>query len=360
MSVVRVGVVGLGEVAQIIHLPILQSLGDKFEIVALCDVSEKLLGAVGKRYAVSNLYQDTGQLVKRSDLDAVLVASSDEYHADAVVAAAENGKHVLVEKPMCLTLSDAERMIRARDAGGVQVMVGYMRRYAPAFTAAVPMVRDLEKILYVRVRDIIGQNRLIIEQSSKVLRFDDIPDHLMRDRSERARRMVAEAVGEVPPELARSYRLLNGLSSHDISAMRELIGIPKGVLSATQWNGGACLLVTFDYGDYCVSLETAIDSQRRFDAHLEVYAPQKSIKVQYDTPYIRHLPTTLQVGETKGDAYTETTLRPTFTDPYTHEIEAFYESVKSGKPPKTTIEDAMEDLKLFRTIIEALKRQPGR
>ena len=45
--------------------------------------------------------------------------------------------------------------------------------------------------------------------------------------------------------------------------------------------------------------------------------------MQYDTPCIRHLPTTLQIRETVGDAYTETIHRPTFKDPYTHELEVF-------------------------------------
>lgn len=356
MPAVRIGVIGLGEVAQIIHLPIIQSLSERFELVALCDLSGGLLEAVGRRYGVARLYRSASRLLEESDIEAVLIATNDEYHAEIAVEAAEKGKHVLVEKPICLTLADAERMRAARDAGGVQVMVGYMRRYAPAFTEAVAMVRELERISFVRVRDIIGQNRLMIEQTSRVLRFDDLGDELLRERARRAESMLKEAIGEVSPEIARAYRLLAGLSSHDISAMRELIGRPRRVLSAAQWNGGRCMLITFDYGEYYASLETMVDSQRRFDAHIEIYAPAKSLRIDYDTPYIRHLPTTLSVAETSGDAYRESVVRPTFTDPYTHELEQFHEAIVSGKPAKTTIEDAMEDLALFREIVAALKK----
>jgi len=357
MEAVRIGVIGLGEVAQIIHLPILQSLNDKFRIVALCDVSPSLLKAVGERYSISSLYEDVNDLVQQKDVDAVLVANSDEYHADSVIAALRNHKHVLVEKPMCLNLADAEAIRKARDESGAKVMVAYMRRFAPAFTTAVKMVRELDKILYVRVRDIIGQNRLIIEQSSNVLRFDDIPERFKADRVARAERMVKDAVGAVPPELARVYRLLCGLSSHDISAMRELIGIPKRILSAVQWNGGSCLLATFDYGDFCVGFETAIDQQRAFDAHIQIYSPHKSLTVQYDSPYIRHLPTTLVVRETIGESYNETVIRPTFKDPYTFELEEFYEVVTGKKPIKTTVEDAMEDLRIFQMFVHTLVSQ---
>nr|MBA2468523.1 gfo/Idh/MocA family oxidoreductase [Chloroflexia bacterium] len=52
MTRVRVGVIGLGEVGQIIHLPILESLADRFEITAICDVSPTLLAAMGERYRI--------------------------------------------------------------------------------------------------------------------------------------------------------------------------------------------------------------------------------------------------------------------------------------------------------------------
>ena len=354
---VNVGVVGLGEVAQVIHLPILEALGDRFRLAAVCDVSPTLLGAMGDRYGLpaDARYGDYRDLVQRADLDAVLVLTSDEYHADNTVAALNNGKHVLVEKPIALTLADAEAIARARDESGRQVMVGYMRRFAPAFVQAVEEVKGLERINYVRVRDIIGRNRLVIDQAATVLRPGDIPAGLMADKSERAGKMVGEAIGDAPPELVRAYRLLCGLSSHDISAMRELIGVPRRVVSAAQWGGGNFINILFGYDGYCTLLETGVDDQRRFDAHIEVYGPTSSIRIQYDTPYIRHLPTTLVVHETVGEAYTERVLRPTFTDPYTHELLAFHEVVTTGVVPKTTPEDSMEDLRLFRQIIDALR-----
>lgn len=357
MQRVNVGVIGLGEVAQIIHLPILEELAERFRLAAICDVSPSLMAALGERYGVppDAWHLDYRKLVARADVDAVLVLNSDEYHAECAIAAARHGKHVLVEKPVCLTIPDAEAIAHARDAAGVQIMVGYMRRFAPAFLAAIDAVKRLERIDYVRLRDIIGRNRLIIEQSSAVLRPDDVPAWLAADRAARARRMVAAAIGNAPPELSRAYRLLCGLSSHDVSAMRELLGTPSGVVSAVQWRGGNFLVVLFDYDGYCAMLETGVDEQRRFDAHIEVYGPTSSIRVQYDTPYIRHLPTTLVVRETVGDGYTERVTRPTFTDPYTQELRAFHRVVTENTAPKTSPEDSIEDLRLFRTIVDVLR-----
>lgn len=359
MEQVRVGVIGLGEVAQVIHLPILESLADRYQLAAICDVSPTLLAALGERYSVPPEARDADfrELVARADLDAVIILTADEYHADCTIAAVRQGKHVLVEKPMCLASSEAEAITRARDEAGVRVMVAYMRRYAPAFVQAVEAVKRFEKINYVRVRDIIGRNRLIIDQSSPVLRPNDLPEALAADRAERARRLVREAIGDAPPELVRAYRLLLGLNSHDLSAMRELIGFPQRVLAATQWSGGNFLHVIFDYGDFQAVLETGVDEQLRFDAHIEVFGPTKSLRVQYDTPYIRHLPTTLIMLETAGDALVETVNRPTFKDPYTHELEYFHEVVTAGSQPKTTPEDFMDDLRLDGLIIAAMRER---
>jgi predicted dehydrogenase len=353
----HVGVIGLGEVAQIIHLPILEQLRERFTLTAICDISPSLLAEIGTRYRIPEdaRHLDFHELAARDDLDVVFVLNSDEYHADCAIAAMRGGKHVLVEKPMCLTLAEADSMIRERDAAGVLLMVGYMRRYAPAFVEAVERARAMERINYVRVRDIIGRNRLIIDQVEHVFRPTDFPSGAGEDRSRRAVRLVTEAIGTAGPELVRSYRLLCGLSSHDLSAMRELIGMPHGVKSATHWNGGSFLHVLMDYGDYQAVLETGVDDQVRFDAHIEVYGESSSFRLEYDTPYIRHLPTRLIVEETVGERYTETVIRPTYADPYTRELEYLHDALINGTGIKTSAEDFTDDLRLFRWIIDALR-----
>ncbi len=354
MTKVKVGLVGLGEIAQIVHLPILKEHSDLFEIVALCDISQELLAALGERYTVpsEHRYADYHDIAAQKDLDAILILNSDEYHTDTAIAALQHKKHVLIEKPMCLTRQEADAIIRTRDEAGTQVMVGYMRRYAPAFVQAIEQVRTLEKINYARVRDIIGQNAQFVKQSSVVLRPTDIPREAMGDRAERASRLVKAAIGNVSPQLASTYRLLCGLSSHDLSAMRELLGMPTRVIAAHQ--AGTFLNVLFAYENFVVSFETGIDHNRRFDAHIQVYGETKEIRVQYDTGYIRQLPTRLILNETQGESYEEREIRPTFTDPYTVELQHFYEVITHNVRPKTSAEDFLYDLDLFEMIIDAL------
>ncbi len=357
MSTIRVGLVGLGEVAQITHLPILASMPERFEIAAICDVSAQLLQALGDQYRVApeRRYADAEALAADDGLDAVFILNSNEYHRDHAIAALQGGKHVFIEKPVCLTAEDADDIVRARDKAGKIAMVGYMRRFAPAFVEAIEDVKRLGRINYVRVRDIIGENPLFIEQACRVVRPTDIPAEASKDRWDRSARMTRAAIGERSPEQQAAFRLMCGLSTHDLSAMRELIGFPKRVLAASQWNGGSFLNALFEFeGGFHGTFETGVDRQRRFDAHLHVYGQEASVIVEYDTPYIRHLPTTKIVEETVGESFRRTVDRPTFKDAYTVELEYFHDCVVQGVAPKTSIEDAKEDLRLIGMIMDAM------
>jgi predicted dehydrogenase len=355
LSKLRVGVIGLGEVAQVIHLPIIESLPEHYELAAVCDISPGLLKRVGDRYRVERRHTDAAELIAAGGLDCLLVLNSDEYHAECTIAALDAGIHVLVEKPMCLSPREAAEIIAARDRSGKTVMVAYMRRFAPAFTEAVRRLPELGPIRYARVHDVIGENRLIIDRTSYVDRPDDVSQQAIDDRWARRARLVREAIGDVPEELSWAYGLLCGLGSHDLSAMRELIGRPRQVAAARMWRRGGYIVALLDYGDFVVTYETGVDEQLRFDAHLEVYGASGSMKVQYDTPYVRHFPTVLEIEKTAGDAYERAVIRPHLKDPYTHELEYFHEVVTTGASPKTSPEDYVEDMELFVEIIRALQ-----
>lgn len=85
----------------------------------------------------------------------------------------------------------------------------------------------------------------------------------------------------------------------------------------------------------------------RFDAHIEVYSATKTVKVQYDTPFIKGLPVTMHVAENVDGTYKETMTRKSYEDPYTLEMKQLWNLVAEGKPVKTTPQDALQDLEIF-------------
>ncbi|MER7892089.1 Gfo/Idh/MocA family oxidoreductase [Micromonospora sp. NPDC094482] len=354
MSRLSMGIIGLGEVAQVVHLPALRSLSDLYQVTAVCDLSPGLLQRVGGGYGVERRYADYTAMLDENKLDCVLVLNSDEYHAEAAIAALDRGVHVLVEKPLCLSPREAQAVIEARDRSGATVMVGYMRRFAPAFVEATQQIGALGRLNYARVHDIIGRNQLMIDQTILVDRPSDLPRSAVEARWAKGRALVADALGDVPDVLAGAYRLLCGLGSHDLSAMRELLGPPRGVVAARQWRDGRFITALLEYDDFMVTYETGVDEQLRFDAHIEVYGEHATMRVQYDTPYIRHLPTVLISEETRGDGLHRIVSRPHLKDPYTHELEYFHRMVVEGGRPKTGPEDFLEDLDLFAELIRVM------
>ena len=354
---IKVGIVGCGEVAQIMHWPSLYQLVDQFEVTALCDVSPLILEKLGKLWNVRTLTTNHRELVTRNDVDAILVANPNAFHAEVTLDAIAAGKHVLVEKPMCVTRREADQIVGAQKNGNVVVQVGYMRRYAPAFLEGCQEVKTIKEIKFARVRDFLGLNSLIVNPTSRVVRDEQLPDSVKNDSKLRDETLMDEALGGNPsPVLRRAYATMLGLSSHDLSAMRELLGMPNKVLFAAQRGGGLYLAATFDYGPYICQFETGIDGIPRFDAHLEVYGNEKVVRIQYDTPYVRNLPIRLFITEDNGrGGVTNVVSQPVWGDPFVAEWKTFYENVTENKAPKTGPADFAQDLELFAEMARLMR-----
>jgi len=115
-------------------------------------------------------------------------------------------------------------------------MVGYMRRYAVAFRDAVKEVGGFEEITYARIRDIIGLNAFFVDQSGTFpKKFSDYSAEDSSELTARAQDLVQQGLThdlgiEVTKESKAMWALLGGLGSHDLSAMREALGMPQRVL----------------------------------------------------------------------------------------------------------------------------------
>ncbi|KZT55785.1 NAD(P)-binding protein [Calocera cornea HHB12733] len=233
--IVRVGLVGTGSVAQVIHLPTLALMSHLFKVTAVCDISAQSREHSAKKWGVPKAYASSKELVQDSNVDLVFVLNNDEYHAPVALEAIAARKHVLIEKPMALTFEDADAIDAAAKKAGVIVFVGYMRRYAPALKQAIELVGGQHKIEYARIRDIIGPNAFFIPQSGTFpLAFSDYPPNALAERQEIEETIYTRALGNrANDQTVRAlWRLLGGLGSHDLSVMRETLGMPKRALAA--------------------------------------------------------------------------------------------------------------------------------
>ncbi|KPV75872.1 uncharacterized protein RHOBADRAFT_66296 [Rhodotorula graminis WP1] len=360
-QVIRVGIVGCGEVAQTTHLPTLALLNHLYSVHALCDVSPGFLGHCAAKFGISRTYSDYRDLVNDPEVDLVMILTADEYHASIAVAASDAGKAVFIEKPMALTADDADLIIDAEKRNQTCMFVGYMRRYAAAYERMKEEVASIGDIRYATVRDIIGSNHLFVSESGTFpATFGDFPADANDDRVARGRAIAQQALSPAQASNARdvsTYRLLGSLGSHDLSAMRELLGMPKRCIAASraQGDGPPFIIALFEFHGFTCTYETGIDDVADFDAHIEVIGQHKRVKIKYDTPYVKGLPICVEVKERDSTgAYVERTIRPTYKDAYTLELESLHASLTQGAPVKTTPSDAKEDLSIFAMVMGAL------
>ena len=151
MDRVRIGVIGLGWVAQVVHLPILSHLPEA-EIVAVCDRDKSRAKLVGEKFGVRRTYTDADQMLANEGLHAVIVATSTDAHRDAALTALKAGCDVLVEKPIARRYAEAVEMCEAAKAMKRQLMVGMNHRFRPDTMLLKSFIegKELGKLFYAK------------------------------------------------------------------------------------------------------------------------------------------------------------------------------------------------------------------
>jgi len=135
----KIGVIGCGAIAQRVQLPKFK-LCKEAEVVAVADINEKLVKQVAATFGVPKYYTDWQELIKRKDIDAVSVATPNYLHAPMTIAVCNAKKHVLVEKPMTVSMRDADEMIAAAKKNKVILMVEQAHRFRPHHQVAQELI----------------------------------------------------------------------------------------------------------------------------------------------------------------------------------------------------------------------------
>ena len=344
-----VGLVGLGEVAQLMHLPLLAD-DSRFVLRAISDVSQHLMDYVATRYGVSEKHANAHSLIEDPELDAVFILTPDHLHAELIEKCIRAGKHVFVEKPAALSASELTPLVELDDTNEKIVFVGYMRRFAPAFLELKKRLPSAAEIRHVRIRDLIRESQFFVDQTRNIVRPRDVSRQVIETGRDRTQRRLRSVMGsEATAEQLRAYQVLTGLSSHSLSAMRELFGLPKAVSAARQ-HRGENVTALFDYGSFTAVYEAVISEVAQFDASIEVLTLNQRFGINYDTPYIRNLPTRLEITTSGLNTTGTEIVGPSYEDAFRIELNAFFHSIVTGERPKTTLADSLNDLELFAEI----------
>jgi inositol 2-dehydrogenase len=139
MGKIGIGVVGVGEMGKR-HAQNLRRLVPGAELVAIADVAAARAQQVAEELEVAKSFGSLEAMLECKEVQAVLIATPDKFHAQGVIQTAKAGKDILCEKPIALALSDAYAALDAVSRAGVRLQVGFMRRYDPAHSAAMKRI----------------------------------------------------------------------------------------------------------------------------------------------------------------------------------------------------------------------------
>ncbi|HVM30890.1 MAG TPA: Gfo/Idh/MocA family oxidoreductase [Candidatus Limnocylindrales bacterium] len=356
----RVGIVGAGLIAQVAHLPYLRELSDRFDTVALCDIVPETAAAVAQRHGVPHVFTDWRQMLAHP-LDAVIVLTTSS-HAPIAVEAARRGLHVLVEKPMCLSVEEGRQMVAAADEAGVALMVGYNKRYDPAYERFRELVGELSDRRFLRVTTFEAPYLPYVAHYG-LIRGGQPPTRAVERLAVETQQQVSLAIGEEASDFERRIyraRLLDSLI-HELNALRGLLGEPDSVDHVDLRETSISVMLTFGGLPVAIHWVLLTPGITRYRMEFAMIACERRVSIGFPSPYLRNVPTLLQTEEGEADKPGSRASDEiiTFESSFSRELVAFHEAATEGRQPPTTGWDSLRDVALCQAIVECFRsRRP--
>ncbi|MGE5420989.1 MAG: inositol 2-dehydrogenase [Chloroflexota bacterium] len=141
MKKLKIGVIGTGRIGKV-HLATLVRNVPEAEVVAVADVNLQEARQVAGNLGINAVYAKYMDVVKHPDVEAVVICSPTDTHAQYIVDCAKAGKHIFCEKPVDLSIEVIKGALGAVASAGVKLMVGFNRRFDPNFLKIKQMVTD--------------------------------------------------------------------------------------------------------------------------------------------------------------------------------------------------------------------------
>jgi myo-inositol 2-dehydrogenase / D-chiro-inositol 1-dehydrogenase len=319
---IPVGLIGAGRIGSS-HAEVIARRVPGATLVAVADPRPGVAEALGSSLDARGIV-DPAEIFAADDIEAVVITASSDAHCELIVTAAQAGKAIFCEKPMSLTLPDADRAIAAARDAGVPLQVGFNRRFAADFRAAHDAI----------VSGAVGTPQLMRS--------------LTRDPG------LANP-GAVPPWTVFTQTLIHdfdallwlnpGASPVEVYATADALVAPEFKVSGLL--DTAVVVITFDNGARAVA-EASFSAAYGYDVRAEVFG--SSGMVTAGTTALTAM-TLFDAGGRHADtARGDVDL---FIDAYTGEFVEFTDAVREGRPPVVTGEDARRALTVALACIES-------
>lgn len=350
---VRVAFIGCGMMGQSVHLRNFLKQPE-CEAVAVCDVRRELAEAVALQHRIPHAFSHHQDLLDRTDCDAVVCVNHAHIHRDIAVDCLRAGKHVYVEKPMCMCTEDGLAMCAAAREGGAQLMVAHMKRYDPGFLQARKLLDEFRRTgelgrpIHARVHYFCGDWMAGYHEPRVSVTQPNPSGTLPMTRP----KWMAE-------EHARPWWGFLQQFCHGSNALRFLWGDPSEIRYA-HWDDfvsrpGDMIAVLRMDGFDCV-LEAGAMRSHFWDEHYKLYFEGGWIKVSATPPLLQQTPARVEVYRADPPGFTHPF--PGWGWAFENEARAFLECCRTETPPPTAGGDTIKDTFLLEQMYQSNQTGP--
>jgi predicted dehydrogenase len=343
VKTLRVGIVGCGA-AMYWHLSAMRKIND-VKVVAVCDKNEALAQRVAKKFRLSSYYAELSGMLDREELDVVNICAPPQTHPALAIQAMKAGCHVLTEKPMALSLEEADRMIETARSSQVQLGVVHNELFIPVVIKAREMVAAgfVGEVMGISITDAMPRDSDIIW--NKEHWCHKLPGGIFGEMLPHPLYLAQAFLGELEPATVYSRRLSNR-DWLPADELRVILGGKDSLATITEsinWSEDFMLLDIFGTK---MSLHVDI-----WGATLTRYAVAVGGRFSRGRQNLE-----LSFQRLAGTAAaTVSVVSGRFQGGHLTLIRRFLESVRSGIGMPVTVEEAREAVRLYQAVTARIK-----
>lgn len=339
----KVGVLGCGPIAQAAHFESCTKARNA-DLYAICDLAPDLLERMAWTHKPECAYADYDEMLADPQLDAVIVATSDAFHVPASIAALRAGKHVLCEKPVALSVEDAETLRQEAQSSGRIFQVGHMKRFDAGIEAAKSFIDN-------EMGEMLALKAWYCDSTHRYPMTDAVQPLIVTSK-------LAKRPAENPKaDLRRYYMLAHG--SHLVDTARHLAGDIVAVDARLSERFGAyCWFVDVEFDNGALGhLDLTVAVRMDWHEGFQIYGQNGSVLGKTYNPWYFKTSDVDIFRESTG-----ATTRVLGADGhfYRRQLEGFADTILHGAPMRgADVEDGLASVRAMIAIARsAATRQP--
>lgn len=340
----RFAYVGCGFMAQKVHIPNFRAMAD-VDFVGLAEVRPRLAEKVAARLRIPRVYHSHEEVAADPAVDAVGVSAAFTQQGEIAADLLAAGKHVFMEKPMAVSVEQAQRLLAAADRGGGRLMVAYMKRYDDGNRIGQDQVRswlgsgEVGRLTYARGHGFCGDwtNNLEVPMDGTDEPYPPAP------------RMQP---GWLPDAYVDRYMGYLQQYTHNLNLLRWFLGAGPdqavGVRAVDLDENGMTGVVVLDIGGVRAVLESGGVRYHAWEEHTQIFFERGWVQVFSPPLMVRNQPARVQIydGRTRE---TREVVGP-WTWAYRREAEEFVRRLQTGEPFDSSGQDTLQDVAAFEAI----------